>query len=65
MLGWWVPYMDTQVDRLMREVAVTWQREFLQPRTRRRFFGTPDGGRRPYFGGEGPKRRGASTAATA
>ena len=55
-----VPYMDTQVDRLMREVAGdmgvgnSYNRAPVGV-----YFGTPDvEADDPYFGGEGPKRRG-------
>ena len=55
-----VPYMDTQVDRLMREVA----RDMGKGNSYNRapvgvYFGTPDvEADDPYFGGAGPKRRG-------
>ena len=55
-----VPYMDTPVDRLMREVA----RDMGQGDSYNRapvgvYFGTPDvEADDPYFGGEGPRRRG-------
>jgi cholesterol oxidase len=55
-----VPYMDTGVDRLMREVA----RDMGKGNSYNRapvgvYFGTPDvEADDPYFGGEGPKRRG-------
>jgi len=55
-----VPYMDTGVDRLMREVA----RDMGKGDSYNRapvgvYFGTPDvEADDPYFGGEGPRRRG-------
>ena len=55
-----VPYMDTQVDRLMRDVAG----EMGRGKTYNRapvgvYFGTPGvEADDPYFGGEGPRRRG-------
>jgi cholesterol oxidase len=55
-----VPYMDTQVDRLMREVA----RDMGKGNSYNRapvgvYFGSPDvEADDPYFGGAGPKRRG-------
>jgi cholesterol oxidase len=55
-----VPYMDTEVDRLMREVA----QEMGKKKSYNRapvgvYFGTPDvEADDPYFGGEGPRRRG-------
>jgi cholesterol oxidase len=55
-----IPYMDTQVDRLMREVA----REMSRGETYNKapvgvYFGTPGiEADDPYFGGEGPRRRG-------
>ena len=55
-----VPYMDTQVDRFMREVA----QDMGQSKSYNRapvgvYFGTPGvEADDPYFGGEGPRRRG-------
>ena len=55
-----VPYMDTQVDRLMREVA----RDMGKGDSYNRapvgvYFGTPGiEADDPYFGGEGPRRTG-------
>jgi cholesterol oxidase len=55
-----VPYMDTSVDRLMRDVA----RDMGKGNSYNRapvgvYFGTPGvEADDPYFGGEGPKRRG-------
>jgi len=55
-----VPYMDTDVDRLMRAVA----RDMGKGESYNRapvgvYFGTPDvEADDPYFGGEGPRRRG-------
>ena len=57
------PYMDTDVDRLMREVA----REMGKGNSYNRapvgvYFGTPGvEADDPYFGGVGPKRRGCIT----
>jgi cholesterol oxidase len=55
-----VPYMDTQVDRLMREVAHDMGKGNSYNRAPVGvYFGTPDvEADDPYFGGEGPKRRG-------
>jgi cholesterol oxidase len=55
-----VPYMDTQVDRLLRDVA----QDMGQSKSYNRapvgvYFGTPGvEADDPYFGGEGPRRRG-------
>jgi cholesterol oxidase len=55
-----VPYMDTQVDRLMREVAADMGKSKSYNRAPVGvYFGTPDvEADDPYFGGEGPRRRG-------
>jgi cholesterol oxidase len=55
-----VPYMDTQMDRLMREVAEDMGKSKSYNRAPVGvYFGTPDvEADDPYFGGEGPRRRG-------
>ena len=55
-----IPYMDTQLDRLMREVAGEMGRgETYNKAPVGVYFGTPGvEADDPYFGGEGPKRRG-------
>lgn len=55
-----IPYMDTQVDRLMRDVASEMGRgETYNKAPVGVYFGTPGvEADDPYFGGEGPRRRG-------
>lgn len=55
-----IPYMDTQLDRLMREVAGEMGRgETYNKAPVGVYFGTPGvEADDPYFGGEGPRRRG-------
>jgi len=55
-----VPYMDTQVDRLMREVAQDLGKgDSYNKAPVGVYFGTPGvEADDPYFGGEGPRRRG-------
>ena len=55
-----VPYMDTSVDRLMREVAEDMGKANSYNRAPVGvYFGTPGiEAEDPYFGGEGPRRRG-------
>jgi len=55
-----IPYMDTQLDRLMREVARGMGRDATYNKAPVGvYFGTPGvEAEDPYFGGEGPRRRG-------
>ena len=55
-----IPYIDTQVDRLMREVAGEMGRGNTYDKAPVGvYFGTPGvEADDPYFGGEGPRRRG-------